>query len=474
MKFIISVLFVLCFQEAFSNARISGELVGFVAAKGVEVYLPIQGYVNSSHRTIYPVIKNKIDINLDIPSPVFIRINVGGIRNIFILARPGDDIKFKLYDTNDKYKSLKFEGSNAPGQYWYNLYNIRPLENHIRHGVLMTAILDKNKDAALKKLGQFIDDQSRPLDSLYKEKKIDATFYNLAKTDLRAMHIDVIIQEIGMLQEKIDNQEQIARNKYIINALNAFAGPENMVHTKTYFGSLFLGSYYSPDLVASKGLVKNSNYDLGPYKGRLWAPNAMKVFLLGDALLAQQIYKYNEFDFKKVYSQYKLDFPKSPYIYVINSLNTLTPNKSNLTGSKNVIIDQNSDYNSFDDLKKLFLGKNVYIDLWATWCTPCRMEFPAYDLIKTDLKKNNINCVFISIDKPEAKQLWKDLISKSHLEGYHIIANDKLMTDIKKTLYKNSQVNIPRYILLNKTGRIISMDAPRPSSLKLTKMFKKL
>jgi thiol-disulfide isomerase/thioredoxin len=474
MKFIVSAFFVLFFQQAVANVRITGELVGFVAAKGVEVYLPVQGYVNSSRRVIYPVIKNKINIDFDIPSPVYIKINVGGIRNIFILARPGDDIKFKLFDTNDKYNSLKFEGSNAPGQYWYNLYNIRPLDNHIRHSVLMTAILDKNKYVALKKLGQFIHEQSRPLDSLFKQKKIDATFYNIAKTDLRAMHVDVMIQEIGMLQEKIDNQEQIARNKYIINVLNAYAAPENMVYTKTYFGAIFLGGYYSSDLVTGKESVKNGSYQLGPYKGRLSAPSAMQTFLLGDILLAQQIYKYNEFDFGKAYRQYKLDFPQSPYIPLINSLNSEATDKSKLKDSLKVIVDQNSNYNTFEDLKRHFSGKNVYIDLWATWCMPCRMEFPAYDLIKQDLKKNNINCVFISIDKPEAKSVWKDLISKSHLEGYHIIANNKLLADIKKNVYKNGQIEIPRYILLNKRGRIISMDAPRPSSLKLAKLLKEL
>ncbi|WP_419698086.1 TlpA family protein disulfide reductase [Mucilaginibacter sp. NFX135] len=473
MKFIISLCFVLFCHQAFANVRISGELVGFGSAKGIVVYLPVGGYANGWHRTIYPVIDNKIDIDFNIPSPVFIKINVGGIRNIFVLARPGDDIKFKLLDTNDKYNSLKFEGSNAAGQYWYNLYNIHPLDNRIRHGELMTAILDKNKDITLKKLGGFINSQTLPLDSLYKEKKIDAEFYKLAKTDIRSMHVYNMVQEISMLQDKIDDRERIIRNQIIINALNAFAGPENMANTKAYFGKQFLGSYYTPELAANKKASKSNTYELGPYNGLLLAPDSMKSTLLGDILLFQQTDGSSEFEFDKAYAQFKIDFPKSPYIPLINSLRAGGATLS-ITNNIDFIVDTASNFSSVEDLKKHFKGKNVYIDLWATWCVPCRMEFPAYDLIKTDLKKNNINCVYISIDKLQAKPSWKDMVVKSHLEGYHILANDKLKADIKKLVYKNGQVSIPRYILLNKTGRIISLDAPRPSSLKLVKMLNEL
>jgi thiol-disulfide isomerase/thioredoxin len=474
MKFIISICFVLIFHQAFSNVSINGELVGFGVVKGVAVYLPVGGYVNGSHQIIYPVKNNKINIDFDVPSPVFIKINVGGIRNIFILARPRDHIKFKLFNTYDKYNSLKFEGSNAPGQYWYNLYNIHPLDNRIRHGVLMTAILDKNKDVTLRKIGQFINEQARPLESLYKGNKIDAQFYKLAKTDIRAMHADFIIQGISMLQEKIVNKAQILRNRIIINAVKAFAGPKNMAHTKTCFGSMFLRNYYSSKLVASENTGKNNAYDLGPYNGRLLAPDSMKNFAIGDILLEQQVYGDNEFEFKKAYARYKIDFPQSPYIPLINSLRARSTNYSSLNDNKNIVTDTVSNYNSFEELKQHFKGKRVYMDLWATWCIPCRAEFPAYDLIKTNIKKNNINCVFISIDKPDAKFAWKEMVVKNHLEGYHILANERLKADIKKLVYKNGQISIPRYILLNKAGSITSWDAPRPSNPNLIKIFNEL
>jgi len=474
MKFIISLCFVLFFYQAFSNVRVSGELVGFGAAKGIVVYLPVGGYANGWHRTIYPVIDKKINIEFNIPSPVFIKINIGGIRNIFVLARPGDDIKFKLFDTNDKYKSLKFEGSNAAGQYWYNLYNIHPLDNRIRHGELMTAIQDKNKDVTLKKLGGFINSQTRPLDSLYKEKKIDAEFYKLAKTDIRSMHVSNMVQEISMLQDKIGDREQFIRNQIIINALNTFAGPENMANTKAYFGKQFLGSYYTPELAASKKSSKDNVYELGPYNGLLLAPDSMKSILLGDILLFQQTGGSHEFEFDKAYAQYKIDFSKSPYIPLINSLRaggTATPS---ITNNKDFIVDTASNFSSIEDLKMQFKGKNIYIDLWATWCVPCRMEFPAYDGIKADFQKNNISCVFISIDDPKAKSSWKEMVEKTHLEGYHILANAKLIADIKKLVYKNGQVSIPRYIIINKSGSIVSLDAPRPSNFKVVNVLNAL
>ncbi len=474
MRFIFFLSLFLLSLHASAIVRISGELVGFGPAKGIVVYLPVGGYANGWQRTIYPVIDKKIDIEFNTPSPVFVKINVGGIRNIYVLARPGDDIKFKLFDTNDRYNSLKFEGSNAAGQYWYNLYNIHPLENRIRHGELMTAIQDKNKDVTLKKLGGFINSQTYPLDSLYKEKKIDEAFYKLAKTDIRSMHVYNMVQEISMLQDKIDDKDQVIRNQIIINALNTFAGPENIANTKSYFGKQFLGSYYTPELALSKKVGKSKAYNLGPYSGFLVAPDSMKSILIGDILLFRQTDGSSEFEFDKNYAQYIVDYPKSPYITLINSLRAGGTAIPTIAGNNDFTVDTASNFSSIEDLKKQFKGKNIYIDLWATWCVPCRMEFPAYDGIKADLQKNNISCVFISIDEPKAKASWKEMVEKTHLEGYHILANAQLKADIKKLVYKNGQVSIPRYIILNKNGRIVSLDAPRPSSFKVINVLNAL
>lgn len=105
-----------------------------------------------------------------------------------------------------------------------------------------------------------------------------------------------------------------------------------------------------------------------------------------------------------------------------------------------------------------FKGKNVYIDVWATWCGPCIKELPAFKRMAE--KYEDIEFVSISIDKKEHYEKWKRVIKKYGLTNTQLIAYDK--SDFQK---QYGFVEIPRYILIDKEGKIVSLDAPKPSNV---------
>ncbi|GHU80179.1 hypothetical protein FACS1894145_6020 [Bacteroidia bacterium] len=109
-------------------------------------------------------------------------------------------------------------------------------------------------------------------------------------------------------------------------------------------------------------------------------------------------------------------------------------------------------------------GKYLYIDLWATWCIPCKQEFQYKgDLDQVLTQYPNIVPVYISMDNDELDQLWRKNINQYVLFGYHLRASKTLQNDILKQVYKGSQsFEIPRYILLNDSGTIVNDDLPRP------------
>ncbi len=109
-------------------------------------------------------------------------------------------------------------------------------------------------------------------------------------------------------------------------------------------------------------------------------------------------------------------------------------------------------------------SKRLYIDLWATWCTPCKMEFSGYteDTYRL-LKKYKIDVLFISIDDQNRKQKWNNEINVLGLHGYHLLANEKLMVSIKEIIYDNKQVLIPKYVIVNEKGQILTTDAKHPT-----------
>lgn len=120
---------------------------------------------------------------------------------------------------------------------------------------------------------------------------------------------------------------------------------------------------------------------------------------------------------------------------------------------------------SLDDLK----GKYVYIDLWATWCGPCKKEFPFLKEVEKAYHDKNIAFVSISIDSPKAHQKWKDMVKDKELGGIQLYAKgDQKFTEAYKVR------GIPRFILLDTEGKIINADAPRPSSPKLKELFNSL
>ncbi len=114
---------------------------------------------------------------------------------------------------------------------------------------------------------------------------------------------------------------------------------------------------------------------------------------------------------------------------------------------------------------KDFAGKLLYIDLWATWCAPCRAEIPYLEKLKKEYNGKNIN--FLSIDVYDQKAKWEQMMKTGKLTGNQLISTDRNMNFLK--VY--SVTGIPRFILLDENGKIISQNAMRPSNPQLKQLI---
>ncbi len=104
-----------------------------------------------------------------------------------------------------------------------------------------------------------------------------------------------------------------------------------------------------------------------------------------------------------------------------------------------------------------YKGKVVYLDLWASWCTPCRVETPHFKKI-VERYKNDDRISFISIAVGDHKDKWKKALREDRPTWLQLF-------DVHRKI-QNAYVasSIPKFVLISKDGKIVSFDAPFPSS----------
>lgn len=122
---------------------------------------------------------------------------------------------------------------------------------------------------------------------------------------------------------------------------------------------------------------------------------------------------------------------------------------------------------SLADLK----GKYVYIDVWATWCGPCKREIPFLKEVEAKYHGKNIEFVSTSIDRMTDHEAWVEMVKDKQLGGHQLFADKDWQSDFVKGY---GIEGIPRFILVDPDGNIVSADAPRPSNPKLIELFTEL
>ena len=120
---------------------------------------------------------------------------------------------------------------------------------------------------------------------------------------------------------------------------------------------------------------------------------------------------------------------------------------------------------SLSDLK----GKFVYVDVWATWCRPCIGEIPVLKELQNKFKGKNIEFVSISVD--ENREAWLKMIKEKELKGVQLLSDKSFDSQFVR---EYGITEIPVFILLDKEGKIINANAPRPSDPEIEKILENL
>jgi thiol-disulfide isomerase/thioredoxin len=358
-------------------------------------------------------------------------------RNTQIFAKPNDTIKI---DLNNK-GLIIYSSNNSEYRKNESLYINYCFEKYGPIKDLLSKkrwLYSNKKNNSENFLQSNFDNEIKLLDSYYNKKNISIEFYKFFKSSFWSL------TTLNKLQNTKTSDTAL---KEIKSSLSNIKSIDFLLKVPEY--RLLLLNY-------NFELMKKSKSKKDLYSSLIFISKNYSNQSIIDYLL------FNKLKFTFLYQKTKIDKNSKTFfknncknIQFVNEVNQdLNPSKENLILS---------------DLIKKFKGKIVFIDFWASWCAPCKDEFPYQQKLMKLYPK--IDFIFISIDKSKAS--W--IKATKEYPNMLTTKNSFFIGDIMKDdLLKNINVSsIPRYILIDKNGKIIDRDAPRPSDPKLKILLSK-
>lgn len=444
-----------------TNMKAQNVQLEFYAEEPTSVYLfePLDNAYNYQYATdtLYLKPKLKIEYNIQVADFQYTRIDIPKLGQ-FVLPLIKDN-KIQLKIGKDK---VTFSGDNAAGLIYFNNEFIKKgLAAHIENIDTIVNRLRKSNsysDTYRLCLSEMTRDIREKIDSLLITNQISDRFAEVFRTNIDYAFLFWIINQYKILQKEIPQDstdiELAIDNLYSSYSIN---NPDILLHS---YASSYVSSYFE-----RKASKKDTGF--GPYSYFSVSPSYVLLPCIGRALLVDLLYGIESFDHEKVYAYLATNFPDSDYVRILKSSFVNVQPDEDISTSDSIEYITSTVLRLEDLLKQeQFKEKYILIDMWATWCTPCKLEFQYASVIDDVLKRHtNLRLLYLSIDEERFIKHWEKTINKLNLKGVHLrVDNPTLYQDVEEKIYSKGKVTIPRYVLLSPEGKIVDSNLPRPSS----------
>ncbi|HKZ36062.1 MAG TPA: TlpA disulfide reductase family protein [Chryseolinea sp.] len=152
------------------------------------------------------------------------------------------------------------------------------------------------------------------------------------------------------------------------------------------------------------------------------------------------------------------------YTGAISGISYLTGSLLIRSGAMNASVDTSAPAKSFNynfkikDLQgkvidfKTFKGKTIFLNIWATWCGPCRIEMPSIQKLYDQVDKDKIVFVMLSIDRGDSFEKVVTFVNEKEYT-FPVYVPKGYLTD-------QLQVRtIPTTFVISPEGKIVSQEA---------------
>lgn len=440
------------------QVSITGKVEHFKGLLNMGYYMPIAGCFNSFINKTQVVISGKGQFN--ITENISTGILCLDINNnvVYVPVSNGDSIEINIsFDSlkTSSSPSISFMGKNAPGIILFNRIYSNPsityekinyLHDNFRN-IPQTQIFNRLKIAIFSYINLF--------DSLLLKNKINASFYALSTTSIRATLLTEFLKPFVRKSNisKVLSKDEIQNlTEKIFNYCNPFDSLTFLSVLGYYYVDTYIRIHSDDSAIYSNPNKQYSLYgkkiqpDFVPYLG---LKNKMAQELVWGMQLAWLKKLFPNDIVETDFSFFQYLFPRSEYNIYLKYLFSLDSMASSDNFSKRIVIDSSQTIKSLPQLK----GHVYLVDLWASWCIPCIKNFEENERIDSFLHLKKMQRLYISIDDSSDKKNWLKNIKRYNLEGLHILASSALIKDIQKKVYKKGEaLSIPRYFILTEKG----------------------
>lgn len=137
-----------------------------------------------------------------------------------------------------------------------------------------------------------------------------------------------------------------------------------------------------------------------------------------------------------------------------------------------VLEDREGRRHDYADILRAHRGKVIYIDLWASWCAPCRAGMPDARKLRQAYAGKEVVFLYLAVNDTRNKWLQAVDACETAADGgiNYLVVNAKDCRFLKEVQHRR----IPHYLLYDRNGKLVDPDAPRPGDPEIRKALDRL